>query len=157
MRLVFTIFAVFYMIVSNYGCATRKKMMEPLPINQGITGYVLEIKGNQMPSPDREPSRGHGFKTEVYAFEPTQISQVDRIGSTAEYSNIKRKLIKSVQTDASGRFAIQLPAGKYSLFTKSNGHYYANSFDAANNINIITVEPNKVTQVNITISSKAVY
>lgn len=157
MRLHLSILAVFYMMLISIACHSIKKSTSVPNIDQGIRGQVLEVKGNQMPSPDAPPSKGHGVNTEVYVFEPTNIKEVERINGTSEYKAIHRKIIKTVKTDSAGRFAVDLPPGTYSLFIRLNGHYYSNLFDVDNNIGIVTVEPNRVSQVNITISSKATY
>jgi hypothetical protein len=126
-------------------------------INQGISGYVQEVSGNRMPSPDAPPASPRGIRTTVYIYEPTNTGQVDRIGTSAFYHSIRTKLIRSVKTDASGYFAIALPAGSYSLFTRIDGKFYANNFDQMNNIALTTVVPDMVSLVKITVNSKAVY
>jgi hypothetical protein len=136
-------------------CTPVQKSQSEMVISQGISGIVEKRSGNQMPSPDVMDSKAPAIKTMVYVFESTNISQVERSGSEPFYKTIGTKLIDSVSTDENGRFAIRLEPGSYSLFTKVNGQYYANSFDQFNNISPAKVEQGKVTQVNITISAGA--
>ena len=128
-----------------------------MKVEQGLSGYIKEIKGNQMPSPDVQPEAPKGVRTTVYIYEPTNISQVVRIGNSPFYNAIRTKLIKSVESDSLGYFITPLPVGTYSLFTKVDGKFYANSFDAQNNIAPATVEENKLTKVNFLISARATY
>lgn len=128
-----------------------------MKVEQGLSGYIKEIKGNQMPSPDIQPEEPKGVRTTVYIYEPTNISQVVRIGNSPFYNAIHTKLVKSVVSDSLGYFITPLPAGTYSLFTKVDGKFYANSFDAQNNIAPATVEENKLTKVNFVISARATF
>lgn len=153
MRLSFLIF--FYFILA-LGCSSQRKAYDPHTI-QGISGYVKEVSGNRMPSPDRPLPLPKPLKTTVYIYEATNIKQVDRIGTSPFYRTIRTKFIKSVESNEQGYFITDLPAGNYSLFTKVDGKFYANSFDASNNIALVTVEPKKLSEVNITVSAKAVF
>ncbi|HVK97306.1 MAG TPA: hypothetical protein VM368_05780 [Flavisolibacter sp.] len=126
-------------------------------MEQGIRGSVAEITGNQMPSPDRESQTPKGIKTSVYVHEPTNINQVQRVGTSSFYKSIGTKLIKVIETDEQGNFKIELPEGSYSLFVKVNGQFYSNSFDANNNISLVTVAPKTISEVNILVSSNATF
>lgn len=126
-------------------------------IRQGISGTVLEKRGNQMPMKGAPPSSGKPVVTTVYIYEPTNLSQVQRTGTSPLYTAIRTKLVASVNTDNTGTFHIALPAGSYSLFIKQEDHYYANLFDAANYIALFTVEKEKITLANLVISSGASY
>jgi hypothetical protein len=128
-----------------------------MSVGQGLSGYIKEVIGNQMPSPDVQPGEPRGFKTTLYIYEPTNINQVETIGNSSFYSAIHTKLVTSVESDSLGYFITPLPAGTYSLFTKLDGKFYANSFDSQNNIAKTTVEENKLTKVNIVISARATF
>lgn len=128
-----------------------------MKVEQGLSGYIKEVVGNQMPSPDIQPQEPKGVQTTLYIYELTNINQVVRIGNAPFYSAIHTKMIKSVVSDSLGYFITPLPTGTYSLFTKVDGKFYANSFDSQNNIVPATVEENKVTKVNFVISAKATY
>ena len=139
------------------GCQSPKNAASPSGIKQGISGYVKELQGNQMPSPDAPQNGGKALSTRVYVYELTDLSQVDRIGKTAFYNSIKTKLLSTADADENGFFSIAMSPGTYSLFTRVNDKFYANSFDTANRIAPVTVEKNRLSQVNITISAKASY
>lgn len=126
-------------------------------ITQGIRGMVAEAVGNQMPSPDIKPSGPQPLSTTVYVFELTNMTQVQHKGGEPFYASIATRQIDSVQSDTEGRFALALAPGRYSLFTKVDGRWYANLFDGANNIQPVTVESGKVTETKIVISARAFY
>ena len=126
-------------------------------VKQGLSGYIKEVVGNQMPSPDIQPVEPKGVQTTLYIYESTNISQVERLGNSSFYNAVHTKLIKSVESDSLGYFITPLPVGAYSLFTKVDGKFYANSFDSRNNIAPTNVEENKLTKVNFVISARATY
>ncbi len=148
--------ALFYILFCASACSSQKKSSGN-NVKQGIAGYVKEATGNQMPSPDREPSTPKGLKTTVFIYEITNIKQVRRIGTSPFYQSLYSKFIKSVETDSKGYFITDMPTGNYSLFVKVDGNYYANSFDSNNNISLVSVQPNHLSEVNITVSSRATY
>lgn len=123
----------------------------------GIQGYVYEVKGNQMPSPDekREPPRG--IHTDVYIYELTSSAQTVAGDRPGFYKSISSKLIKQVSTDNKGFFKVKLPPGKYSLFTKVDSVFYANLFDERNNIYPVEVVKKKMTDVVIKQDYNAAY
>lgn len=146
---------VFTIILS--ACCSSRRVQNKSTITQGLSGYIRELKGNQMPSPESQPSKGLGVKTTVYIYELTNVSQVKQEGTSPFYKTISTQLIKTADTDENGYFQAALDPGNYSLFVKQNGLYYANSFDSRNNISMYTVEPNKLTKVEFSISSSATY
>ena len=155
------IFALLYVFALTVSCQNMKKISADAPVTQGITGFVNEIRGNQMPSPDQPASTagstGKGLKTTVYIYEMTRIDQVVQMGTSSFYSDIHSKRIGSVETDTAGRFSISLPPGEYSVFVQVNGKYYANSFDSRNYISTVSVSENKVSEMKISVTASATY
>lgn len=123
----------------------------------GIQGYVYEVKGNQMPSPDekREPPRG--IKTDVYIYELTRSSQVVPGERSGFYKSINTRLVKQVSTNEKGFFKVKLPPGKYSVFTKVDSLFYANLFDQDNIIYPVEVQKKKMTDIVIKQDYNAAY
>lgn len=150
-------FLVFFYAAVICACSPQKGTSSDSNIKQGISGYVREVAGNQMPSPDRKPVEPKAVKTTVYVFELTNIKDIQRIGTSPFYKTIRTKMVKTIETNDKGYFTADLPTGNYSVFTKVDGNYYANSFDANNNINPVLVLANHMSEVNITISAKAAY
>ncbi len=110
-----------------------------------------------MPIPGVETAKPFPFSTIVYFYEATNIKDVARNGTSAFYLSINKKLVATIQSDNTGHFIIELPPGSYSLFTKINNLFYANSFDANNNIALIKVEEGKLTSTVIKVDADAVY
>ena len=142
--------------ITTYSCSSTKKTRLST-IKQGITGFVAEATGNQMPMKGAPPIVLKGVLTNVLVYEPTNITQVTRIGTSPVYTAIHTKLVASVQTDSTGTFTIALPVGSYSLFVQQGKQYYANLFDTVNNIALFTVEEDKLNIAKLTVSAKASY
>jgi len=148
-------FTLLWYSVLAIGCAGSKKAGAGTEVEQGIKGFVGELVGNQMPGPGRPAQAPRPVSTTVYIYEATTLAQVDRRESGPFYDSIRTRLVKTVVSDTSGQFLVALPEGNYSLFTKVDGRYYANLFDAANTIAPARVEAAKLTEVKITISANA--
>jgi len=143
----------------NVGGATGQNAQQEqqTPIEQGITGKVLWVSGNQMPSPDAPQSSGkRGIQRTIYVYELTNASQATTTDGVF-HTNIQTKLVTQVETDANGNFAVSLPPGKYSLFTKEEKGLYANLFDGEMNIFPVEVQRGQVTNVEFLINYKASY
>jgi len=116
------------------------------PAGEGIRGMVRVVSGNQMPAPGVKRGPLRGVRSTVYVFELTNINQVTRQGQSPYYQSVQTRLLATVDTDSTGHFLICLPAGRYSLFTRKNGMYYASRRDVDNNIAPVEVTPGKMTQ-----------
>lgn len=130
-------------------------------IDQGIQGQVRWLEGNLMPTvsdepqPTNTPQHGAPVEREILIYELTGMDQAE--GNGPVFSGINSTLVKQVKTDERGRFSVELPAGRYSVFTKESEGYFANQFDGEGNINPITVYQDSVRQVLIEINYKAAY
>lgn len=150
-------FSCFCLLFSAFSCTSSKKATSAATIEQGIEGFVQEAKGNLMPSPGREPASPKSISTTVYIYELTNVVQTQRVDVSPFYQSVSTKFVQSVTSDSTGYFSVPLPPGDYSLFTKVKGLFYANNFDAQNNIAPVKVEEKKVAKVNILISADAVF
>jgi len=110
-----------------------------------------------MPAPDEPATQPRALKTTLYIYEKTNTAQVDRIGTSAFYTAIHSKKIAEVQSNDSGAFSVSLPAGDYSVFALVDGKYYANSFDSRNFIVPVTVTEGHLSELKISVSSRASY
>ena len=147
------------MIISivNTACHPQKVQMAVMLPEQGIVGTVLQLIGNRMPAKTVRPSKPKAISATVYIYEKTNASQTTRLGSGATYTAIHTHQIASIVTDSLGKFRVLLPVGSYSLFIQKQNGYYANSFDANNNINVVVVEKDKLTEVTIMDSEGATF
>jgi hypothetical protein len=124
--------------------------------NQGICGSIVWKSGNSMPSPDREPVKTKPIQRDLLVYDLTNIDQATL--QNGFYKAIVTNLIKSVKSDAEGKFCLELPEGRYSLFVKEEGKgLYANQFDGEGNIFPIKVSKDKVSVIVFTIDYQAVY
>jgi hypothetical protein len=90
----------------------------------------------------------------------TNISQVVRqTAGSPYYTAIHTRPVRSAATDTAGRFAIGLPPGQYSIFTKKGDLFYASRMDEKNNIAPVEVLPGKMTNLELRVESdhKPVY
>jgi hypothetical protein len=142
-----------------FTCLPRhlKRRQGHITDDQGISGYVYRVSGNQMPSPHRKPGSPRGAKTTVYFFSLTNINQVKRLTNSAFYLSVQTKLIKITDSDTSGFFHVELPVGFYSIFTKKDTLFYANRFDNNNNIAPAEVKSRQITKVEIRVDYDAAY
>ena len=149
-------FVLFGLWILDTGCSSAKKANKTM-VQQGITGRITKVTGNRMPMVGVTLPAPKGLLTMVYVYAPTAISQVTPPATTSLYTAIATKAVDSVRTDSSGYFTISLAPGSYSVFIRQGNAFYANLFDAKNNIALFTVEPGKLTRVNLTVSSGAFY
>jgi hypothetical protein len=151
------VFRVFYLLLILVGCCTTKgnNLLNNMP--NGIKGFVTELVGNQMPGPGRKIDEGKPLSTTIYVYEATSVSQVERKNDEPYYSAIHSKFVKSFDSDKEGFFAAELTPGKYSLFTKVDGKFFASVFDGNGIIAPVDVEENKISGVNIVVNAKATY
>jgi hypothetical protein len=124
---------------------------------QGIEGYLHNVSGNQMPSPDIKPSPPKGVKGSIYVYQLTNINQAVKKPGSSFYSSVSTRLVKRVESNSKGYFSVTLPVGKYSLFIKKDTVLYANRFDSQNNIAPVEVKAGKMTKVDVRMDHNAVY
>ena len=151
LKKIITPFLYFLLIIILCSCMTLFSRQG------GIRGHVFLIKGNHMPSPDIKPAPPKGLATTIYIYELINISQVKQSGKPSFYSTINGKLIKTVGSDVNGYFKMRLAPGRYSLFIKKDDLFYANIFDDKQNINPVSVEKGKFTDINLKADYDAVY
>jgi len=133
-----------------------EKQEQQAPVKQGISGQVLWVAGNQMPSPDAPPSKGRGVQRTLYIYELSNASQT-RTTEGVFHTNIQTKLVTQVVSDANGNFAVSLKPGTYSLFSKEEKGLFASTYDGEMNINPVEVQEGQVTQVELLINYQASY
>ncbi|HSI74704.1 MAG TPA: hypothetical protein VK957_02365 [Lunatimonas sp.] len=137
------------------GCKSPKEK------TQGIHGQLFWVEGNLMPQASAEgtaPTEQNlrqGVQRTVKVHSLTHIDQL----SIGDYliGTIQTPEIASFETDPDGSFRIELPIGKYSLFTVEEDGFFANIFDSKNHINPVEVKAGEWSRFDIIINYKAVY
>ena len=136
-------------------CGVQKS--NPSSIKQGVSGRVLWMEGNFMPSPDR-PNRSQGTpaKRTVYIYQLTKLSEVS--GESPLFAAVRSTLVAKVKTDKQGYFSCQLSPGKYSIFTREEeDKFFANLFDGDGNIAPFAVKADEVTKYDVSVNYKAAF
>ncbi len=125
-------------------------------INQGICGTIVWKSGNLMPFPDDKVLKPKAVQRELFVYEITNSQQATL--QNGFYTAIVTNLIKSTKSDTEGKFCLELPAGKYSLFVKEgNKGLYANQFDGDGNIFPVKITKDNLSMVVFTIDYQANY
>ena len=136
------------------------KIIEPVAlnetINQGVCGSIVWKSGNLMPSPDSQVPKPKGVQRELFVYEITNDQQATL--QNGFYKAIVTNLIKSVKSDAEGKFCLALPEGKYSLFVKEGEKgLYANQFDGDGNIFPVKITKDNLSMIVFMIDYQANY
>jgi hypothetical protein len=141
------------------GCSAGKAPQAgtALLVQEGITGFVYEETGNRMPMKGTEPPKPKGLSTTIYIYELTNLGQVSRVGVTPFYTAVLTHPVTTTHSDSTGAFAVRLAPGRYSLFVKLGGRFYANDFDSNNNIVPVSVQQGRRSTVTIIVNPSAVY
>jgi hypothetical protein len=129
-------------------------------LKQGITGTVIFKSGNYMPSVDNQnsPATNLGVTREIFVYQLTNQSQVQQDPEDMTFfTNPKTKLVAKTKSKKNGCFTIRLAEGKYSVFVKEKGKFYANSFDGEGNIFPVSVKEGNATNIVFEINCGAVY
>jgi len=158
------LFYVFILIFWGIACKTPKVANENKLVDaqsskqlQGIIGEVTEVTGNQMPMVGGSAGAPKAYKTTVYIYDSTNISQTKQIGTSPLFSMISTRLVQKLDTNEAGQFSAALEAGTYSVFVLKGGAFFANQFDEKNNIGLCRVEVGKQTRLQITVNTDASY
>lgn len=137
------------------GCKSPKEK------TQGIHGQLFWVEGNLMP----QASEGGNSSTEKNLRQGVQrtvkihsLTHMDQL-SIGDYliGTIQTPEIASFETEPDGSFRIELPIGKYSLFTVEQDGFFANTFDSENHINPVEVKVGEWSKFDVIINYKAVY
>lgn len=137
------------------GCRSPKEK------TQGIHGQLFWVEGNLMPQASEagigatEETLRRGVQRTLKIHTLTHIDEL----TIGDYliGTIQTPEIASIQTETDGSYRIELPIGKYSLFTVEKEGYFANIFNTENHINPVEVKAREWSKFDIIINYKAVY
>jgi len=108
-----------------------------------VTGEVLRIRGNQMPSPDLPDPVYPGFSTKIYFYQPVFSSGARPVGQGGMYSRINGQLVATAASNDQGKFKIRLKPGRYSVLIGNDSLYYANIRDGSGVLNPVEIPGGK--------------
>ncbi|MFT5914147.1 MAG: hypothetical protein ACI81T_000634, partial [Bacteroidia bacterium] len=107
------------------------KTKNSVPESQGMKGTVVWLEGNMMPSYGEKKkaveNKGKPVVREIYFCKPTKMNELENDGTI--FQGVEERMFRFVSSDKSGKFSVNLAAGKYSVFTKEKTGFFANSFD----------------------------
>jgi hypothetical protein len=146
----------FIISLAFFGCGGTQTAQK-VAIEQGISGYILQEKGNRMPSPDKPASTPQGLKTMVFIHPVTEVTQLTKLATPGLYQSVNTPAVASATTDSTGYFSVSLPPGTYSIFVKYGEGVYANWFNEKNQVSPVEVLEQKVTKVKLIVSAGASY
>ena len=141
------------LIIFLFACSGLKQGMQN---GEGLlSGYIYLQQGNQMPSPGRVTGKGRGVSREIFVYATTTISQAT--GSAPMFDHISTRLIMRTKSDTTGHYSINLPAGKYSVFIKEEGKFFASESDDKGALNPVEITQNHILKKDFTINYRAAY
>ena len=150
--------AVVFTGILVVACINQPTQKLQKKIKQGVTGQVIWLEGNLMPTidmPDDPARQGKPVVREIHVYKLINVKETE--SRDGFFTKIKGNLVKKSLSDESGHFSIQLPIGEYSIFVKEELGLYANLFDGNNNITPVVVNKDKVTEIKVKVDYKAVY
>jgi hypothetical protein len=109
-----------------------------------------------MPQKGKPFSKGVGYATQLYVFEPTSMQSASQISGNL-FNMPSTQLIGTFTTDSLGRFKCNLKPGRYSIFVGYENGYYAISFNQRNELGIVQVLEGTFAPVEVIVSAKASY
>jgi hypothetical protein len=131
--------------------------------DQGVSGKVTWLEGNQMPSIKSEdqksnpPERTKGNPVvRVIKVYPV-VNMADARLEDGLFQSIAGNPIAEVTSDENGDYSLILPVGKYSLFTVEEDGLFANSFDGNGNIEPLIIKKGEWVTRNLVINYKAYF
>jgi len=135
-------------------------------IVQGVYGHVLFWKGDFMPTYPEDVSGGEVYPVirDVCIFEAVLHHDVEWTYVEIEpgyfahlATDIPTAIVTVVRSDRNGYFEVELPPGRYSLFVKECGYYYANSIDGEGYVFPVEVKESEAAGIQFNITYMATY
>lgn len=126
--------------------------------SQGISGFVIYLSGNQMPTNQTDESRSNSqpVSTKVWIFS----GKIMGTGSPRwllEKAQKHPSLIGWTVSDSNGKFKVGLPPGEYTLLAEYGSNLYLNKFLGDGSFASVQVTTNQVTEVQLINDENAVF
>lgn len=144
-------------LIAGVSCFYGRTQSSANYTRQGISGQVLWVSGNRMPSPDSPLPSPKGVRCSVFVHQLTPESDVIRAEDARFFSKIATSLVKAFESDDMGNFTVALPEGEYSIFLGVDSLFYANISDQNGNITPVYVKKDSLTRVVLNLDYAAVY
>lgn len=136
-------------------CPVPSDCTDNVSIVQGVSGSCVYRYGDWMPGPEK-CGQWSTSERRILFFTPTVDSQTVTSG-VSWFTAINTTLVAETTCDANGCYQLALPAGRYSIFIREEGKYYANSRAGDGTIGEVTVDSASVTRRNLILDYNAAY
>ncbi|NVJ85806.1 MAG: carboxypeptidase regulatory-like domain-containing protein [Algoriphagus sp.] len=146
---------ILVIVLMNFSCKSQSSE------NQGITGKITWLEGNQMPMISEDGSatppnpKGIPVKRTILIYPLTNLA--DSRMEDGLFVQVKGEPIAQTESDENGKYTLELSSGRYSIFTQEEEGLFANLFDGEGNIQPVTVKEREWTTLDIIINYKAVF
>lgn len=114
-----------------------------------VTGNVIRVRGNQMPSPDLPKPEYPGFRTTVFFFEPALQANAKKAGMDGVFYDVGTRLAGRAETDAQGDFSLKLKPGRYSVLIGKDTFFYANIIDGQGYLHPVEVKKGERNRIGL--------
>ena len=126
--------------------------------SQGVSGVVLYLTGNQIPSNEAFELRSapQPLSTKVWIFS----GKIKAPGSpywALEEAKLNPSLIGWILSDSNGRFKVGLPPGEYTILAQYDSYLYLNQFLGNGNYAPVQVTANQITEVQLVNTQNAAF
>ncbi|NEQ25602.1 MAG: hypothetical protein F6K28_42380 [Microcoleus sp. SIO2G3] len=137
------------LMAMSFPVSQSLKRMPSSNQEQGVSGLVTRLQGNQMPmvGTSRPRTAQSPISTQVWIFSGRIKSQGTRwsVSEAEKHPN----LVDRIRTDAEGKFFVSLPPGEYTLFAQDGSDLYLNSFLGDGNYATVQVNEDKITETRL--------
>lgn len=125
---------------------------------QGLQGTVLLLSGNQMPAPQPDPTRSppQPIQTNVWIFSGKISGSGSPRWPIAKASQ-HPQLVGWTSSDVTGRFAVGLPPGEYTVMAEYDADLYLNSFLGDGSYTSVQVTANQMFEVELINTENAAF
>ena len=130
---------------------------------QGIQGQVTQLSGDYMPrlSPSAEaftfnPPSHSKVQTQIWIFAgriPGSSSPQWPVARADEH----RSFVRTVESDAEGRYTVALDPGEYTVFAQYGDMLYLNAFQGDGSFQSVTVNPEEIVNLDLVNTSGATF
>jgi hypothetical protein len=124
---------------------------------QGISGTILRLSGDQMPTIDTTSLRTkpEPIKTTIWIFS----GRIPAQGTNWPVAQAQKHphLIKQISSDSQGNFLVELPSGEYTLLAQYDDNLYLNNFLGDGSYGTVQVTNGQIVNIQLINTEKAYF
>lgn len=123
----------------------------------GIQGQVVQLSGNYMPGISQSSQQQReAIQTKIWIFDqpiPGTGSPLWAVEAAADHPG----LVRQVESDADGHYAVALPPGEYTVFAQQEDYLYLNAFQGDGSFQSVTVTVGQIANLDIVNTENAFF